>query len=259
VSFLGVASHSSTLFSQRFAADILLLVCRSYSKDEYTAAIERQANNWRDFAAEMSSRFEAIKSELDKAVKKSALELERQQRTTAEVEQLLSSARASADYFERSAAECELELTSKQALLKECEQAQDLLSSKLVSQVHVLFPCLMCTQSIFCCLQCLLVCPLRLLYPLWRLALHGSSRISFSIKHKLRSPELIIVLACSIMLQTLDALLALCCGMLISWCDAGRRQQQRHLLPEHHHCGAAGRCFRSPGHPCLQGVCCCGC
>jgi len=254
-----VASHSSTLFSRRFAADILLLVCRSYSKDEYTAAIEWQANNWRDFAAEMSSRFEAIKSELDKAVKKSALELDRQQRTTAEVEQLLSSARASADYFERSAAECGFELTSKQALLKESEQTQDLLSSKLVSQVHVLFPCLMCTQSIFCCLQCLLVCPLRLLHPLWRLALHGSSRISFSIKHKLRSPELIIVLACSIMLQTLDALLALCCGMLISWCDAGRRQQQRHLLPEHHHCGAAGRCFRSPGHPCLQGVCCCGC
>jgi len=196
-----VASHSSTLFSRRFAADILLLVCRSYSKDEYTAAIEWQANNWRDFAAEMSSRFEAIKSELDKAVKKSALELDRQQRTTAEVEQLLSSARASADYFERSAAECGFELTSKQALLKESEQAQELLSSKLVSQVHVHLACLMFTQSIFplllshpLSLQCLLVCPLRLLYPLWRLALHGSSRISFSIKHKLRSPELIIVL-----------------------------------------------------------------
>jgi len=127
-------------------------VCRSYSNDEYTAAIERQANNWRDFAAEISSRFEAVKSELDKAVKKSALELDRQQRTSAEVEQLFSSARASADYFERSAAEFESELTSKQALLKESEQAQDLLSSKLVSQVHVLLACLMCTQSNFCLL-----------------------------------------------------------------------------------------------------------
>ncbi|KAL0032968.1 hypothetical protein WJX77_008873 [Trebouxia sp. C0004] len=106
----------------------------SFSKDEYAAAIERQANSWRDCAAEMSSRFEVVKSELDLAVKKSALELDRHQRSTAEVEQLLSSARASAAYFERSAVEFESELTSKQALLKETEHAQDLLSSKLVSQ-----------------------------------------------------------------------------------------------------------------------------
>ncbi|KAL0033028.1 hypothetical protein WJX77_011461 [Trebouxia sp. C0004] len=39
----------------------------------------------------MSSRFEAVKSELDKAVEKSALELDRHQRTMAEAQDLLSS------------------------------------------------------------------------------------------------------------------------------------------------------------------------
>ncbi len=202
VPFLEVVSHSSTLVSWRFAADILLLlVCRSF-KDEYTAAIERQANNWRDLAAELSSQFEAVKSELDRAVKKNASELERHQRTSAEVRQLFSSARAKC--FETSATDLECVLTNKQALLKESEQAQELLSSKLVSRLHVLLACLMFTQSIFplllshtLSLQRRLVCPLRLLHPLWRLVLHGSSRIIFSIKHKLRSPELIIVLACS--------------------------------------------------------------
>ncbi len=141
----------------------------------------------------MSCRFEGVKSELDKAVKKSALELDRHQRTSAEVRQLLSSARARAKYFETSAADLEFVLTNKQALLKESEQAQELLSSKLVSQVHVHLACLMFTQSIFplllshpLSLQCLLVCPLRLLYPLWRLALHGSPRIIFSTEHKQR-------------------------------------------------------------------------
>ena len=117
-----------------FAADTLLLVCRSFSKDEYTAAIERQANNWRDFAAETSSRFEAVKSVLD-----------RHQRTSAEVVQLLSSARARAKYFETSTADLESVLNSKQSLLKESEQAQDLLSSKLLLQVHAQLDCLMST------------------------------------------------------------------------------------------------------------------
>ncbi len=126
-------------------------MCRSsYSKDEYIAAIERQANNWRDLASEMSSGFEAMKSELDMAVKKSALELDRHQCTVSEVKQLLSSAHASAACFQRSAAESESELTSRQSLPKESEQAQDLLGSKLVSQVHIVLACLMCTQSDFC-------------------------------------------------------------------------------------------------------------
>ena len=109
-------------------------MCRSFSKDEYTAAIERQANNWRDFAAETSARFEAVKSVLD-----------RHQRTSAGVVQLLSSARARAKYFESSTADLESVLTSKQSLLKESEQAQDLLSSKLLLQVHAQLDCLMST------------------------------------------------------------------------------------------------------------------
>ncbi len=126
-------------------------MCRSsYSKDGYLAAIEQQANNWRDLATEMSSRFEAVKSELDTAVKKSALEVDRHQRTVSEVKELLSSAHASAACFQRSAAESEVDLTSKQSLPKESEQAQDLSSSKLVSQVHILLACLVCTQSDFC-------------------------------------------------------------------------------------------------------------
>ncbi len=52
----------------------------------------------------MSCRFEGVKSELDKAVKENALELDRHQRISAEVRQLLSSARARAKYFETSAA-----------------------------------------------------------------------------------------------------------------------------------------------------------
>ena len=139
-----MASHSSTLFSSCFTADILLLVCRSFSKDEYTAAIERQANSWRDLAAETSSRFVAVKSELDKAVKRS-------QQTSAEVMQLLSSARARAKYFETSAAELESVLTSKEALLKESEQTRELLSSKLVSQVHVFHACLFVLCA--CCIH----------------------------------------------------------------------------------------------------------
>lgn len=98
----------------------------------------------------MSSRFEAVKSELDTAVKKSALEVDRHQRTVSEVKELLSSAHASAACFQRSAAESEVDLTSKQSLPKESEQAQDLSSSKLVSQVHILLACLVCTQSDFC-------------------------------------------------------------------------------------------------------------
>jgi hypothetical protein len=165
VPFLEVVSHSSTLVSWRFAADILLLlVCRSF-KDEYTAAIERQANNWRDLAAELSSQFEAVKSELDRAVKKNASELERHQRTSAEVRQLFSSARAKC--FETSATDLECVLTNKQALLKESEQAQELLnymfswpvSSSL--NLSFLFCCLiLClfTACLFvlcaCCIYC---------------------------------------------------------------------------------------------------------
>ena len=134
----------------------------------------------------MSSRFEAVKSELDKAVKKSALELERHQRTSLEAGQLLSSERLRAKCFETSAADMEYMLTKS-------EQAQELLSSKLVFQVHALLACLMCTQPIFplllshsLSLQCMLVCFLRLLHPLWRVALHGSSCIIFSTEHKQR-------------------------------------------------------------------------
>ncbi len=92
----------------------------------------------------MSSGFEAMKSELDMAVKKSALELDRHQRTVSEINQLLDSAHASAACFQRSAAESESELTIKQSLPKESEQAQDLLSFKLVSQVPIVLACLMC-------------------------------------------------------------------------------------------------------------------
>ncbi len=170
----------------------------------------------------MSSRFEAVKSELDKAVKNSALELDRHQCRMAEVEQLLSSAHASAGYFQRSAAESEFELTSKQVLLKESEQAQDLLSSKLVSQVHIVLAYLMCTQSDFCHMlssfsvssipACLSFAPLvSIVAPcIARLVAH-----QFQHQNKLQSPGLIIVVACSIMSQTLDAVFALCCGMLI--------------------------------------------
>jgi len=201
-------------------------VCRSsYSKDEYIAAIEQQANNWRDLATEMSSRCEAVKSELDKAFKKSALEVDRHQRTVSEVKQLLSSAHAPAACFQRSAAEPESELTSKQSLPKESEQAQDLLSSKLVSQVHIVLACLMCTQSDFCHLlssfsvssmpACLSFAPLQSIV---------APCIAWLVAHQFQHQAgLIIVIACSIMSQTFDALLALCCGMLICWCDAGRR------------------------------------
>ncbi|DBB01742.1 TPA: hypothetical protein ACH3X1_000365 [Trebouxia sp. C0004] len=77
----------------------------------------------------MSSRFEAVKSELDKAVEKSALELDRHQRTMAEVEQLLSSARASAGYFEQSAAEFDFELTSKTSFAEREEDSSSIISS----------------------------------------------------------------------------------------------------------------------------------
>ena len=147
---------SVRILPEQSFVDILLpaprSTSRSRSSDEYTAAIEHQASNWRQLATQSSLDLAATQSELDDCRNSSAAELKAQRTKTAEALQLLQSVSIRAAHFQESGAEFEVELTRCQALLRESDQEIKLLNTQLLSQVPVFSGNPLLTLPMFCSL-----------------------------------------------------------------------------------------------------------